>query len=100
MNPNPPQAPFVFHSGTRPLLVSMPHAGTWVPSELAARLTAPTSPASAMTAASSSSFLALRTRHGAPTPRTSAASLSDSSTLAVPTRTGRPEDSPLPAGRT
>jgi len=41
MNPNPPQAPFVFHSGTRPLLVSMPHAGTWVPSELAARLTAP-----------------------------------------------------------
>jgi hypothetical protein len=33
----------------------------------------------------------LRTRHGAPAPRTSAASLSDSSTLAVPTRTGRPE---------
>ena len=39
MNPRPPQAPFVFHAGTRPLLVSMPHAGTWLPPELAGRLT-------------------------------------------------------------
>ena len=32
-------APFVFHQGTQPLLVSMPHAGTYVPSALAARFT-------------------------------------------------------------
>jgi N-formylglutamate deformylase len=39
MNPITHQAPFVFHPGTRPLLVSMPHAGTFVPPDLAARLT-------------------------------------------------------------
>ena len=32
-------APFVFHQGTQPLLISMPHAGTYVPSALAARFT-------------------------------------------------------------
>ena len=32
-------APFVFHQGTQPLLVSMPHAGTYVPPALAARFT-------------------------------------------------------------
>jgi len=32
-------APFVFHQGTQPLLVSMPHAGTYVPPTLAARFT-------------------------------------------------------------
>ena len=31
--------PFVFHQGTQPLLVSMPHAGTYVPPALAARFT-------------------------------------------------------------
>ena len=31
--------PFVFYPGTAPLLVSMPHAGTYVPPALAARLT-------------------------------------------------------------
>jgi N-formylglutamate deformylase len=31
--------PFVFHRGTRPLLLSMPHAGTHVPPAIAARLT-------------------------------------------------------------
>lgn len=31
--------PFLFHQGTLPLLVSMPHAGTYVPPELAARFT-------------------------------------------------------------
>ena len=30
---------FRFHQGTRPLLISMPHVGTHVPSQLAARLT-------------------------------------------------------------
>ncbi|KJA10400.1 N-formylglutamate amidohydrolase [Acidovorax temperans] len=30
---------FVFHQGTQPLLVSMPHAGTYVPPALAARFT-------------------------------------------------------------
>jgi N-formylglutamate deformylase len=39
MNPTPLQAPFVFHQGTRPLLVSMPHAGTRLPPEMASRLT-------------------------------------------------------------
>ena len=33
-------APFTFHQGTQPLLVSMPHAGTYVPPALAARFTA------------------------------------------------------------
>jgi N-formylglutamate deformylase len=33
------EAPFVFHQGTRPLLISMPHAGTHVPAQIAARLT-------------------------------------------------------------
>ena len=32
-------APFVFHQGTQPLLISMPHAGTYVPPALAARFT-------------------------------------------------------------
>jgi N-formylglutamate deformylase len=31
--------PFLFHQGTAPLLLSMPHAGTHVPPALAARLT-------------------------------------------------------------
>ena len=31
--------PFVFYPGTAPLLVSMPHAGTYVPPALAARFT-------------------------------------------------------------
>ncbi len=31
--------PFIFRAGTRPLLVSMPHAGTYVPPALATRLT-------------------------------------------------------------
>jgi N-formylglutamate deformylase len=31
--------PFTFHQGTRPLLISMPHAGTYVPPALAARFT-------------------------------------------------------------
>jgi N-formylglutamate deformylase len=34
-----PAAPFLFHQGTAPLLISMPHAGTYVPPELAARFT-------------------------------------------------------------
>lgn len=37
MNPTPP--PFLFHAGTAPLLVSMPHMGTWLPPEIAARMT-------------------------------------------------------------
>ncbi|ACY30921.1 MULTISPECIES: N-formylglutamate deformylase [Comamonas] len=32
-------APFVFHQGTAPLLISMPHTGTHVPADIAARLT-------------------------------------------------------------
>lgn len=32
-------SPFVFHQGTQPLLISMPHAGTYVPPALAARFT-------------------------------------------------------------
>ena len=32
--------PFVFHQGTAPLLISMPHAGTHVPTEIAQTLTA------------------------------------------------------------
>ncbi len=32
-------APFHFHAGTAPLLISMPHVGTHVPADLAARLT-------------------------------------------------------------
>ena len=31
--------PFIFHAGTEPLLVSIPHVGTYLPPELAARLT-------------------------------------------------------------
>lgn len=31
--------PFLFHQGTQPLLISMPHAGTYVPPALAARFT-------------------------------------------------------------
>ena len=31
--------PFVFHPGTAPLLVSMPHVGTYLPPAIAARLT-------------------------------------------------------------
>jgi N-formylglutamate deformylase len=33
------EAPFLFHQGTRPLLISMPHVGTHVPPAIAARLT-------------------------------------------------------------
>ena len=33
------EAPFLFHQGTRPLLVSIPHMGTHVPPTIAARLT-------------------------------------------------------------
>lgn len=36
-NTAPP--PFLFYQGTQPLLISMPHAGTYVPPELAARFT-------------------------------------------------------------
>ena len=39
MNPITDQAPFVFHAGTQPLLISMPHAGTFLPPDIAARLT-------------------------------------------------------------
>ncbi len=39
MNPITTEAPFVFHRGTRPLLISMPHVGTCVPPAIAARLT-------------------------------------------------------------
>ena len=34
-----PPPPFIFHQGTQPLLISMPHAGTFVPPELATRFT-------------------------------------------------------------
>ena len=34
-----PPPPFWFHQGTEPLLISMPHAGTYVPPALAARFT-------------------------------------------------------------
>ncbi len=37
MTTTPP--PFTFHQGTQPLLISMPHAGTYVPPQLAARFT-------------------------------------------------------------
>ncbi|APW42091.1 N-formylglutamate deformylase [Rhodoferax saidenbachensis] len=33
------EAPFIFHQGTRPLLISMPHVGTHVPPAIATRLT-------------------------------------------------------------
>jgi len=33
------EAPFIFHRGTRPLLISMPHVGTHLPPAIAARLT-------------------------------------------------------------
>ena len=33
------QPPFVLHAGTEPLLVSMPHVGTYLPPAIAARLT-------------------------------------------------------------
>jgi N-formylglutamate deformylase len=36
---NTAPSPFVFHQGTAPLLVSLPHAGTYVPPQLAARFT-------------------------------------------------------------
>lgn len=36
---HPSPAPFVFHAGTAPLLVSMPHMGTHIPPALADRLT-------------------------------------------------------------
>lgn len=41
MNFSTDQPPFRFEPGRRPLLVSIPHAGTWLPPALAARLTAP-----------------------------------------------------------
>jgi N-formylglutamate deformylase len=34
------EAPFVFHQGSKPLLVSIPHVGTYVPPAIAARMTA------------------------------------------------------------
>lgn len=34
------EPPYVFHQGTSPLLISMPHVGTYVPPALAARFTA------------------------------------------------------------
>lgn len=37
--PDATPAPFTFHQGTAPLLISMPHAGTHVPPAIAARLT-------------------------------------------------------------
>lgn len=37
MSPSIP--PFVFHQGTAPLLISMPHTGTHVPADIAAKLT-------------------------------------------------------------
>ena len=37
--PDTAPAPFLFHQGTAPLLISMPHAGTHVPPAIAARLT-------------------------------------------------------------
>lgn len=39
MTPITTVAPFTFHQGTRPLLISMPHVGTHVPLGIAARLT-------------------------------------------------------------
>jgi len=39
MNPVSTVAPCVFHPGTLPLLVSMPHVGTYLPPAIAARLT-------------------------------------------------------------
>jgi N-formylglutamate deformylase len=33
------EAPFIFHQGTQPLLISMPHVGTYVPPAIAARMT-------------------------------------------------------------
>ncbi len=38
MHPVTDEAPFVFHAGTRPLLISMPHVGTHIPPAMAARL--------------------------------------------------------------
>ncbi len=32
-------APFIFHQGTAPLFITMPHTGTWLPDEAKARLT-------------------------------------------------------------
>ncbi|MBV8619671.1 MAG: N-formylglutamate deformylase [Curvibacter sp.] len=34
------EAPYRFHAGSTPLLISMPHVGTWVPPALASRLSA------------------------------------------------------------
>lgn len=39
MNFTTTEPPFRFHQGTRPLLISMPHVGTYLPPPLAARLT-------------------------------------------------------------
>ena len=39
MNPITTEAPFEFQRGTRPLLISMPHVGTYLPPAIAARLT-------------------------------------------------------------
>lgn len=32
-------APFIFHQGTQPLLISMPHVGTFVPADIASKFT-------------------------------------------------------------
>lgn len=37
--PTPAPAPFVFTQGTQPLLISMPHVGTYVPPDIASNLT-------------------------------------------------------------
>ncbi|MGH6625994.1 MAG: N-formylglutamate deformylase [Burkholderiaceae bacterium] len=39
MNPITTEAPFAFHQGTRALLISMPHGGSYVPPAIAVRLT-------------------------------------------------------------
>ena len=39
MNAITTEAPYLFHAGTRPLLISIPHVGTHVPAVIAARLT-------------------------------------------------------------
>lgn len=39
MTATAPPPPFMFHQGTAPLLISMPHVGTYLPPPIAARLT-------------------------------------------------------------
>ena len=63
----------------------MPRPAIWVDTVIA-----PSAPASATTAASSASFLALRTTHDRPAAASRSASRSDSAMSSVPIRTGRP----------